>query len=265
MADIIFPQQNPQMLIGDYRLPLTIIDESRLTDYDIGLIDTLGEIAPRTRFQDGDLCTIRPAPHMRRNTVLIGKHHLPETLVTRFMSRGLKIPRVWKIRSIISAWTFDVLSAIQAGEFIYGSDHAHTLLDPQGVKGWEFAQPLIYAHGYPHAMYPNTATYFDPEMLCLLPLREENVVWPEILDEAQTHFVGYKASGNVVHDLAPNLYGQGVRLKHPFRHEEVGTHTAALLGFEEAMMVPISLDSPPPPTRAEIEYTGVRIIDDLDF
>lgn len=231
--NIVFPQQDHSgSLIVDasYSLPVVVTDSYNFDEKDHGAMEVMKAIPPQSRLRAGDLARLTIVPsHMRR----------------RFSAEGLAIPRVWKIRHVLSRWSLEVYNMYRNGEVIYGIDHAANMLELDGVALKDFTRTLIYAHGYPHGHYPNTASWFDSYMLQKLVIREMNEIWPEILDESDTMFTGYDPHCGHLHlDLAPDLYALGKNIKRPFRHEEPATHTAASLGLEELMMVPMSVKTP---------------------
>ena len=226
--NILFPQHDTSgslIVDGSYSLPVVVTDRYNFNEQDAATLSTMKAHAPATRLRAGDL------------TRLIV---VPSTMHTRFGNAGMKIPRVWKIRHVISRWSWEIYRMYKNGEMIYGIDHAANMLDIEGVAPELYASTLVYAHGYPHGMYPNTASWFQPYMLKKLVIREDNEIWPSILNEADTTFTGYDRGGHLNIDLAPDLYSLGKNVKRPFGHEEVATHTAAGLGLEELMMVPMA-------------------------
>lgn len=221
----IFPQLNEAMVTAGYRLPVTIQDPDALTEADITNIETMKEVPPETRFKEGDLCLLKkPSTLMRR----------------RFAQENRAIPRMWKVRHTVSVWAWELSRLIESGTDILGIDHATALLEDDGIVPAMARRALIYCHGYPHALYPNTASWFHAASLQKLVLRESNLIWPEILNDAKTSFVGYESPANTIIDLAPDRYGLGTRLSRPFQHEEATTQAAASLGLEELMWVPMA-------------------------
>lgn len=226
---LIFPQQNDALLVGDYRLPITIQNPDQVTGADISLIETMKEFTPETRFKEGDLAIlINPSPNMRQ----------------RYEKTGRMIPRLWQVRHVISVGIWELIQLQRNGTDVLGMDHAIALFEEDGIVGPQTRKPMIYAHGFPHAWFPNTAQWFYAHALKKTVLRDPSALWPNILDEAQTEFVGYEDRNTVVLDLAPDLYGLGMKRKSVFSHEENAAHAAASLGLEELMAIPMSPKQP---------------------
>lgn len=246
---VIFPQDNDDLLVGDYRVPISIINPENTNEYHVGVIDTVQHITPMTRFKEGDLVAIKdgvPIPGYVRNM---------------FASQGMMIPRVWMVRHVVSMWALNIMRMIHAGEQVFGIDHASAKLEADGMVAKDFPRALVYAHGFPHAFSPNTATWFVPEVLRKCGLRGSTVTWPHVLDAAKTNFVGWDTGGSALTiDLAPDNYGLGEKLKRPFEHEEGLVHIAATLGMEEAMWRPLD---PHAREKPLFHHQGQVIEDDL--
>lgn len=247
IRNVIFPQDNPQLTVGtDYRFPIAIVNPDETDEYHIGVLDTAMHITPMTKFKEGDLAMI------------LGE--VPGYIRKKYQEARRGIPRVWKIRYVVSMWTLNVMRMVQAGEQIWGVDHAMAMLEADGINERELPRALLYAHGYPHALYPNTAQWFTADALKKIALREPNVTWPVVLDGAKTRFQAYTDPGNLVLDLAPDRYGEGQRLTRPFEHEETTTHIAASLGLEEAMWRP---QDPGVQHAPLIKHAGEFLVDDI--
>lgn len=266
MKNTIFPQNNPDLLLGDYRLPITVVDADLMTHNDLTAIDAMRAVMPATRLREGAI--VRPIDDRVksvRGRPLGYYWGLWRYNRERLASVGAPIPQLWKVRHVLSSWAYGIIGLLQEGEVIHGTDHAAAMLDTTGEEDWGSA--MVYAHGWPGAFNPNTACWWDPDVLRVVPLKDFNTeVWPTILDESHTHFRGYPSvSGNLAIDLAPDAYGLGQRLKNPFKHEEEGVHTACLLGYEEALMVPLSGSRVVAPKRAAISriHQYEDLIDDI--
>lgn len=205
-------------------IPTTVkrLDPSlRMEDED--LIQALDAYPPKTRFKPGDIASIIDAPEY-------------------LLARRRMLPRYWQIRFVVSAWAYELmrLRHNNQGITIYGLDHAAALIEERrGLLPQRYARPIIYAHGFPHGAYPDTACWFAERCLRKLPLRGPTENWELILDEAKAPFLGYNGellAAPFTFDIAPDLYSSGENLGSPFIFEETAFHTASLLGMEQRML-----------------------------
>lgn len=209
-----------------YKLPIAIIDPHGFTENDASLVQAMASYAPQCRFQAGDLVMLTEVPgHLLR--------------------RGAVLPRIWKIRFIVTRYAYELMQiAWQHGGNI-GMDRGISLLERHRVDSSEYRKPVIFAHGYPHGMWPGTATWLPVRVLMRAPFREDNVQWRQIVESAGADFLGYdpeRAQASIGFPVAPDDYSMGQNIGKPFDHEENVTHAACLSGLEEAMMVPIRID-----------------------
>lgn len=206
-----------------YKLPIVVVDPSRFTRKDEELLELMSLYAPVSRFQPGELVMLREVPLNIRGVA--------------------RIPRCWKIRFIVSAWAHELLKRHWMEG---GRAPAHTIantLESAGFTPADYTRPVIFAHGYPHGLYPNSAAWLPERVLGRLPLRETNAEWRTIVEEAGSHFLGYDPAGTpaaISFEGAPDDYSKGQNIGRPFQHEEETTHTACLTGLEEILMVPIA-------------------------
>lgn len=206
-----------------YRLPVKILNSYGLTTVEEELVTAMEEHTPDTKFRPGDLAYLL---------------HAPDYVRIKFET----VPRFWKVRFVVSQWAHELHQMAHADpERVMGVDHAVALLEAQGsLTERNYNRPWIYAHGYPHGRYPDTASWFPERALRRVMLRENNQEWETILDEAKAPFLGYEdMAAGFAFDLAPDLYAKGENLGRPFYHEEDTFHTACLLGMEEPMMKPV--------------------------
>ena len=203
-------------------LPVQILDPDSLTMADEEMLAAMAEYVPNTKFKPGDLAYLTEAPPYLRS-----------------MRRLL--PRVWQVRFIISKWAHELMQLSHAYS-VRGVDHAIALLDKQHFDPNKYDQPVLYVHGYPHGLYPDSAAWVPERILRRVTLREQNQAWNTILDEAKAPFVGYDChhlAAPYIFDQAPDMYSNGENLGKPFSFEEATTHTAALLGMEEVLFKPV--------------------------
>lgn len=199
-----------------------------------------------------------------------------DPLTIRSLQRliGQEVPSTWEIRFVISAWTYELYAHIVA-EASGATGHIgllHTIrtsgIDEDtgnvdelvidrieeefalnsSLMSYDYCKPVIYAHGWPHGAYPNTAAwFFNPKLLSKLNLVNPTEHWEPLLDAFKTPFAGYESEHGLgfVFDIAPDHYAGGVNLKGPLTHEEDAFHTASLLGLEEYVMTPLTLAKEP--------------------
>jgi hypothetical protein len=210
-----------------YELPISIIDSRSLTQHDEELIQAMAQHRPRTRFKAGDYAYIKEIPYYLKR-------------------RHLELPQIWKIRFVITAWAFELMSlAMERGGNI-GMDQAIALLDKTGFDpAAQNREPIIYAHGAPHGNYPNTAAWIPERVLRRLMFHEKNVPWTTVLHDARAPYYGYdpdKIATPYCFSLAPDDYSMGQKIGKPLQHEEDITHRMCLAGLEESLMIPIRTD-----------------------
>lgn len=216
-----------------YSVPVNIIDEPMLTWDDEEVITALAMYKPRTKLKAGDVVMLEYIPgHLRDTSTDYYKHLLP---------------RCWKIRFVITWWAYDLMhTAERLGGRVKISEVRQMLERAAGRhQQYDYCRPMIYAHGYPHGQYPDTAAWLPEQCLRPLKYREANEQWPEIIDEAKSRYVGYNREKHPVPyalDLAPDNYRYGENIGRPFVPEELLVHTLVFDGFEEEMNIPIPVN-----------------------
>ncbi len=210
-----------------YRVPIVVLNELGLTAEEAELVQAMNEHAPETQFRDGDLVYLKRCPPRLR------------------MQREM-IPRFWKVRWVISTWAYEVHALVHNPELagnISGIDHIVALMEAQpSYEERRNKRSMIYAHAFPHGLYPDTAMWFTESCFRKATLTEICQTWPQVLDEAKAPFYGYDRDAllaNFALDMAPDYYRDGEAIGRPFDSEEATFHTAALLGMEELMMTPV--------------------------
>lgn len=213
-----------------YELPIHILDPNAIDEADEEFLYAMADYAPNTKLKPGDLAYLTEAtPFLRM--------------------RGELLPRFWQIRFVISSWTYELFRLAHSPERLESEglmlDRAIAMLDEQKFSPTRYEKPVIYAHAFPHGLYPDSATWFPEWVLKRVSLRENNQHWERILEEARAPYAGY-ANRNLIApytlDLAPDLYKDGSNVGRPFSFEDATTHTLALLGGEEPMFRPVSAD-----------------------
>ncbi len=231
-----------------YKLSVAVIDELKLTPDDEEMMQAMAMYKPRTRFAEGDFVMLMRVPdHLRAREVL---------------------PRCWKIRFIITYWAWNVLRINkQYGGKISYQQAMMMLEDYRQVNGGqEYRKPMIYCHGYPHGMYPQSAAWIPEDCLRRTMFTEFNQSWEEIVDEAQAPYLGYdveKLRGSRIEfEVAPRNYRDGRNLKHPFRAEEPLTNQ--LMGIphmDEIMETPIINANPHKLVQLDEDH-DIYVVDD---
>lgn len=209
----------------DYELPISIVDPTGFTENDMELVQAMAMYSPRSTFKAGDLAYITDIPmHIKH------RHRI--------------IPRIWKVRFVISAWAYELCAiAMQHGGNL-GMDRAISLLEDQKLSREQYRKPVIFAHGYPHGKYPRTAAWLPERTIKKFIYREPNAPWQTIVEEAGAKYIGYDPSRvetSFMFSLAPEDYGSGSNIGRPFQHEEAVTHAMCSSGLEETLFIPIIL------------------------
>lgn len=209
----------------NYELPISIVDRNALTPNDEELIQAMAQHRPKTKFASGDFGYLRDIPfHLKR--------------------RQSAVPQIWKVRFVITAWAYELMAlAMQHGGNL-GMDRAIALLERSGYDETQNRKPMIYAHGAPHGVHPNTAAWIPERSLRRLMYRDQNIAWRSIIEEAGAQYYGYdpeKIPTSYAFSLAPDDYSHGANIGRPFTHEEDVTHRMCLGGLEEHLFVPIRI------------------------
>jgi hypothetical protein len=199
-----------------------------LQDSEVAFLEALDAHKPQSEFRVGDLAII---------------HKMPSYLRTRDADLA---PCYWQVRMVISLWTYEAWALGNAlrldGRWDEGLRHfdgdVYKMLQHfSSIPSYKAKKAVIYAHGFPHGMWPNTAAWFFDGHLTRDFLRSGNEDWELILDEAHTTYVGLAPEAvmnGISLDLAPDLYGSGEKLQRPFSFEESAFHTLSCFGAEEA-------------------------------
>lgn len=213
---------------SDYELPVVLIDPNSITPQDEELLQALAEYAPATKFRRGDLA------------ILEGE--IPNRLRMDFEL----IPRVWEVRFVISKWAFEAMLALQTRPDITGTDHLHALLErSKGLDKYQYEAPVIYAHGFPHGVYPNSVAFLRDYNLKRLTMRDPTQPWRTVVEASGAPFHGYDASSiprPFSFELAPDQYRSGDNIKHPFGWEEPNVEALCAAGFEDVLFDPVVLN-----------------------
>jgi hypothetical protein len=215
---------------GNYALPLQILDADRFTADDALLLDLMLDHKPRTSLEPGNIVQLVQVPPRLQG----GLHRT-----------GLAghLPAFWKVRYVLSLWAWSILRA--ANERTAPTIDALITEVEHELPPHAYRRPMVYAHGYPHGAWPDSATFFAERHLRRVCINDGDindlVEWPVVLDEAKASFHGYDTSAfhTAFHlDLAPDHYREGENIGRPFDHEAAAFDTACVLGLEEKMMVP---------------------------
>jgi hypothetical protein len=193
---------------GVIRIPnindLTPEDEQILLELDL--------YPPQTQFRPGNIFRLKTVP--------------PELVASR-----RPIPVFWQVRFVVSLWAYEMMAQSYNG-VTGGVDRLVATLDAQRIPPTKYRRPYVYAHGFPHALNPDTAHwFFNVKALEKVVFRDPTQDWPVILDEASAPYCPhYRAP--FVFDLAPSRYDLGQKRRNPFSFEDSTVHSMALMGFE---------------------------------
>ncbi len=241
---IIMPEEPKIVCPADpnYELPISIVDPKEITPEDEELLQAMAQHRPKTKFKPGDLAYLTEIPFQLRR------------------SRGLALPRIWKVRFAISAWAYELMCvAMEHGGYgtKLGMDRAIALLERTHFDESKARNPMLYAHGYPHGIYPSTAAWLPARALRPLTFREPNVAWRTVIEEANAPYYGYDSDKLPIpfyFSVAPDDYSTGQNIGHPFLHEEAVTHAACTLGLEEHLFVPIIIGASKKPRPLDQDH-----------
>jgi hypothetical protein len=200
---------------------LNIIHPNDMSEDDIATISAMDAHPPRTKFKPGDLAYLRSVP--QRLAFLKG-------------DRG--IPQFWEIRFVVSLWAYELMLAVHSAPYLGFAGALERIHVPPN----EYSRPMIYAHGFPHGMNPDSATWFNEPDLRRVKIRQDTQDWRTVLDCARAPFHGIDTDNlcaPFIWDIAPDCYNSGENIGSPFSYEEATMHTASLLGLESALVVPI--------------------------
>ncbi len=192
---------------------LHIIDHRDLTESDLEVMAAMDLYKPRTKFKSGDIAVLRSVPDILR-------------------LRHTYVPRFWQVRFVMSRWTYELILGMQSAA------HPQGIIDSVDIPPNEYCRPVIYAHGFPHGLNPDTATWFGEPDLRRVKLRDSTEGWDRILDAAAAPYLGHDTENlrsTVIPDLAPDQYSSGSNTSL-FPWEEATVHTAALLGLERPLL-----------------------------
>lgn len=215
---IVIPVER-RIILGDdeeFSLPLNILHSEGTTEWDETLLDIMSMYKPRTRFREGDIVMLLEVP--------------------RYLAlRREVIPRLWKIRFIITAWAWDLLGHVVTHRGALSPDQAVTMLEAKkDLEDTEWRRPLIFAHGYPHGEYNNSAAWLPESYLKRTIKNEARQAWRPIVEELQAEYRGYDTTSLPTRfylDLEPNDYKSSRSLHRPLVAEEPvvqALHTSGL-------------------------------------
>jgi hypothetical protein len=231
----------------DYNVPVAILDEKMLTMDDEELMQAMARYKPRTRFKEGDFVILTEIPdHLRWR----------ETL-----------PRCWKVRFVVTYWSYNLMCITQSGGAVTLSQAINILENHKALHGaTEFRKPMIYAHGYPHGEYPDTAAWLPEAMLRRTVFKETTSPWQDIVEEARAPYLGYdtdKVPTRFVLEYAPRNYRSGENLQRPFIAEEPLVNTLYFAGLEEMLEVPYVIGEQDRVARIDEDH-DIYIVDEDD-
>lgn len=200
-------------------LPLIFLNQHGPSPDEFDFLDNMAAYPPRTTFKTGDLALLR-------------RKYLEEDTITSHVT-----PRMWQVRFVVSRYQYEMHQIIQRHPGV-GFDHAH---DHLGIPEKKYRDAVIYAHAFPHGIYPNSCRWFGYRELKRMMLRAPTEEWAPILDEFETPFLGYNDGGigtSFHFDLAPDRYDIAQNKQSPLSFEEDTFHSACMFGFEKMMVAP---------------------------
>lgn len=208
-----------------YKLNIQVLDEKMLTVDDEELIEAMAMYKPKTMFREGDLAFLLGIPD--------------------YYSDRPFLPRVWKIRFIVSYWAWNLMRLLtdRGGSMTLAQAKFYMEQNKYLHGGKEHRKPMIYAHGYPHGMYPDTAAWLPESMLRRTVMTELTQEWRPIVEESDAPFLGYDMdthNSRFVLDIAPLKYGTGPKRKNPFRAEEsLCNDLYKIQGMDQLLEIPM--------------------------
>lgn len=222
-----------------YTLPVSVFDMNSLTPRDEELISAMAMYAPKGKIKAEDICELR---------------FVPMGLKRRFAV----LPRFWKVRFVISAWSYEaMLAAMQHGGEI-GMDRLFAIInDQRGFTEDQYRTPVIYAHGHPHGRNPGTAVWLPERALRKTVIRESNASWQGIIEDAGARYMGYdvdKMPMTYAFSVSPDNYSDGANIGRPFQHEEATVETMHMLGLGELYEVPLIVHGKKTSARIEADH-----------
>lgn len=203
-------------------MQLVYLNDYGPTPEELEVIGSMHDYPPLTKFGVGDIAALRSIP--------------PK--VRWFMEM---IPKVWQVRLVVSSFQYEMHAVMHTYPEL-GLDQATSMVEMSGLSRSKYQNPIVYAHGFPHGHYPNSAHWFPEHCLQRIALRSSHAGWENVLDEFKTPFHGFDPAqlhAGFVFDLAPDRYDAGMDLQRPLSFEEESFHSACLLGLEHHMMIPM--------------------------
>jgi hypothetical protein len=206
----------------DYSIPLTILQEEFLTSNDEELMQALTQYRPRTKIKAGDFVMLDEIPAWLKNRPIL--------------------PRCWKVRFVITAYAYHLMQLVEHHGGQLGLDQAISFLEAQPYPApRDYRKPMVYATGYPHGEYPDSAAWLPEPSLRRTIYKETQMAWFDIVNEAGAEYRGFDSEqfkSRFALDFAPDNYKDGNNLGRPFVAEEPLVNTLHFLGLGEMLEVP---------------------------
>lgn len=229
---IVVPSQRNIVTSSDdeYVLPLSILQEQLLTSEDEEIMQALARHVPNTKIRAGDFVLLRTVPE--------------------WLSKNRRVvPRCWKVRFVISQYAWNLIRVVDLYGGKLGIDRAIALMEGnRNTSLREYRKPMIYAHGYPHGKYPNSAAWLPEDRLQRTIHAEDPMEWVEIVESAHAPYAGFdteKFNTRFILDFEPDHYADGRNIGRPFDPEEPLVNTLYFGGLEEMMEIPFIFDGQP--------------------
>lgn len=209
----------------DYSFAINIFNKLGTNEMDEELLQAMLLYRPDTRFKDGDFALLMEYPNY---------------LIRKF--KGL-VPRVWKIRMVITSWAWDLLKVASVHQGVITAKQAIRLLESQRGLGefTHWGHPLIFATAFPQGWYPNSAAWIPDRFMRRLIRRQAHQKWSVMLPEQKADYRGYDTDTirtNFMFDLEPARYQDGRDIGRPLEAEEAMVQTLYLSGLGPYMELP---------------------------
>lgn len=220
---IVIPTERRIICADDesYTLPINILDERALTEFDEELLLAMAEYKPRTKLREGDFVILTEIPEWLRTKPIL--------------------PRCWKVRFVVTYWAYDLMKVAYQYGGAMSVSQAKSMLRQGSLRQRHYdpRTPMVFGHGYPHGMYPDSAAWLPERALRRTLFRENAMPWWEIVHEAGSQYRGYDEElGRFLLDLAPDNYAGGTNIGKPFVKEEPLVDTLHFAGLEELLEIP---------------------------
>lgn len=224
---ILVPQEKRIITNRDetYSIPIHILSKRPLTMGDELLLQEMVRYKPATHLRSGDIVLLSRPPQW-------------------VFKRKDEAPRMWKVRWIVTYWAWRIMDTVfKTGRAITLDEAVRLLESASNFSHHRAQEPMVMCTGFPQGDHKDTAEWLPQQLLRRTTSNDENEDWPDITEQAGTHYYGYASDKPFELDLAPDAYSKGRSLGRPFKKEEALYHDFCLQGFEEIMKFPHRRDN----------------------